>query len=392
MGVCRLSGLDGSNPLAFLAALGTFRVLDAAWPTRDVRLHWLDESVWTPELAFSGEATRDEVVAALVELLGGTPPSDKPSRRSLARKEKDAQPSPAQVRRKAKDTLKKAKKAAEVEGKERGLKGAALRAFVSDQIADAKAAADEADAAAREHIAGSAGPPQYALDDVIGVPGSTFREFALRAVEVAHGARDSKPGSCPDWSGFVASYGSEAVCDKDGRVSPTPLSFLNGAGGKCLLKTCRELAASTTAMHITRSLFETWTYQDERLALRWDPADDRRYALRWGDPSADARTEWGAGRVAVEALPLFPCAPTRAGLVATGWRPGRQGLEFTWPIWQPCLSISVVQSLLGLEELSRPHPNRAELEAMGVREVFRASRAVVGKNVFFSGAVPAPGE
>ena len=35
-----LSGLDGGNPLAFLAALGTLRGLTIAWPGRRVRLSW----------------------------------------------------------------------------------------------------------------------------------------------------------------------------------------------------------------------------------------------------------------------------------------------------------------------------------------------------------------
>ena len=35
-----LTGLDGANPLAFLAALGTLRGLTLAWPERRVRLSW----------------------------------------------------------------------------------------------------------------------------------------------------------------------------------------------------------------------------------------------------------------------------------------------------------------------------------------------------------------
>ena len=35
-----LNGLDGANPLAFLAALGTLRGLTLAWPERRIRLSW----------------------------------------------------------------------------------------------------------------------------------------------------------------------------------------------------------------------------------------------------------------------------------------------------------------------------------------------------------------
>ncbi len=44
-----LTGLDGSNPLAFLAALGTLRTLSLAWPGRDVKMSWTQHSgAWRP--------------------------------------------------------------------------------------------------------------------------------------------------------------------------------------------------------------------------------------------------------------------------------------------------------------------------------------------------------
>lgn len=50
-----LSGLDGSNPLAFLAALGTCRVLSLSWPKRDVKMSWAVQSgMWSPTI-HSGE-------------------------------------------------------------------------------------------------------------------------------------------------------------------------------------------------------------------------------------------------------------------------------------------------------------------------------------------------
>ncbi len=46
-----LSGLDGSNPLGFLAALGLLRVLDArSSATERPRLSWVDEGRWRPVL------------------------------------------------------------------------------------------------------------------------------------------------------------------------------------------------------------------------------------------------------------------------------------------------------------------------------------------------------
>jgi len=46
-----LSGLDGSNPLAFLAALGTLRTLSLAWPDQNVRMAWVRAITgWVPTL------------------------------------------------------------------------------------------------------------------------------------------------------------------------------------------------------------------------------------------------------------------------------------------------------------------------------------------------------
>src|SRR5689334_18027052 len=50
-----LLGLDGSNPLAFLAALGTFRTLTTAWPHCIVRMTWKVESgAWRPRVTAEG--------------------------------------------------------------------------------------------------------------------------------------------------------------------------------------------------------------------------------------------------------------------------------------------------------------------------------------------------
>jgi len=58
-----LTGLDGANPLAFLAALGTLRTLTAAWPDRNVRLGWtVTLGAWRPFLLMNSEASPDEIV------------------------------------------------------------------------------------------------------------------------------------------------------------------------------------------------------------------------------------------------------------------------------------------------------------------------------------------
>ena len=60
-----LTGLDGSNPLAFLAALGTLRLADRAW--RGTRLSWEVRGQWTPVLHLPKPVSEDELVTTLLE-------------------------------------------------------------------------------------------------------------------------------------------------------------------------------------------------------------------------------------------------------------------------------------------------------------------------------------
>jgi hypothetical protein len=60
-----LVGLDGSNLLAYLAALGTLRVLTLAEPDRDVRMRWEDRGAWVPVIQGTSADTLDEFLNLL---------------------------------------------------------------------------------------------------------------------------------------------------------------------------------------------------------------------------------------------------------------------------------------------------------------------------------------
>jgi CRISPR-associated endonuclease/helicase Cas3 len=63
-----LDALDGANPLGFLAALGTLRLLTRLFPAKDVRLSWgLRLGAWRPLLSMRSELDRKEIAAALTE-------------------------------------------------------------------------------------------------------------------------------------------------------------------------------------------------------------------------------------------------------------------------------------------------------------------------------------
>lgn len=66
-----LAGLDGSNLLAYLAALGTLRVLTSAMPERHVRMSWVDRGYWLPVLHGTSLATPEELVGLLARRVCG---------------------------------------------------------------------------------------------------------------------------------------------------------------------------------------------------------------------------------------------------------------------------------------------------------------------------------
>lgn len=61
-----LDGLDGANPLAFLAALGTLRTAAAVWGTAKVRMSWVQSSGgWRPRLVVAAASDGDALIKAL---------------------------------------------------------------------------------------------------------------------------------------------------------------------------------------------------------------------------------------------------------------------------------------------------------------------------------------
>lgn len=300
-----LTGLDGSNPLAFLAALGTLRGLTRAWPEQNVRLSWTANAGWRP--AISLECSKQEsVVAALYETLQTT---------------------------KNNATL--------------------------------------------------------GLADNLTIPADEYRAHLRQQLE-----RQNPPDS--DATAFGAAFGCDAICDDKGNIVDTALRTMSGAGHQHFLKTMRKILEETTNDHISKTLFEPWRYDDplKNLSLRLDPSDDRRYALRWDDPSGDPTRKnqgnvLGANALAVLGIPLLVAAPVRGRLDTTGFKgSSARNTYWTWPIWQYPASLDVARSLLALSELQEESPRRDRLRAMGIGEVFRSQRLTVGKFRNFTPAQP----
>ncbi|GAB4222394.1 MAG: hypothetical protein Kow0062_19580 [Acidobacteriota bacterium] len=300
-----LGGLDGSNPLAYLAALGTLRILDLANddPFEPPKMHWtLSGATWHPVVAVAAGGDVLDNRAEFVEHLA-----------------------------------------------------AALERHGDDR------------------------PFRWAKDTNVD-PG-TFRSFAEKAAAEASAADRRIPD-------FAAAFASESLTDRQGRVQDTALRTMSGAGHQHFVGFMRQLVGVTERSHLAAALFDTWAYGDEPPSMRWDPADDRRYALRWSNPSGDQiQTVRGANRLAVEALPLMATAPRVSRLETTGF----DRTTWRWPIWVHSIDVRVVRSLLTHPAL---HPGRhtlpdlPALRELGVAEVFQSKRITVGKYRNFTPAVP----
>jgi len=307
------AGLDGGNPLAYLAALGALRTTVLTWPERNARMQWSNaQGGWRPRLSLDGEIDRDMWLAEVDQSLRDT-----------------------------------------------------------------------------------TGHTAFLLADDLTVPCSAYRAAAVTAaVHALTGDRRQ--------ADFLAAFGSEAVESevngkKTGDIADTAFRTMSGAGHQHFLGFMRALAADTRLEHLRRALFMSWQYDDpvENHAMRWDPMDDVRYALRWRNSSGDPERRksgavWGANRLAIEALPLLPTAPVKGRLETTGFtqRKGR-GVVWTWPIWTELIGLDAVRSLVTLAELQEDAPDRCALSAMGIAEVYRSQRITQGKYRNFTPAQPA---
>ena len=296
-----LGGLDGSNPLGFLAAVGVLRSVAVVDAARDWRMKWaMHINGWVPRLCANIRVTRRELVELLFK----------------------------ELRRES--------------------------------------------------------TPEFAFAKDLNV---TREEFS----RVAHEAQSSASFQDRRYADFVASFGCELFVAADGKkIQDTALRTMSGAGHQHFLGTMKELVTRTESADLHRSLFTTWEYADEKLGLRWDPGEDRRYALRWKNPSDDGtKTIRGANRLAMEALPLLPTIPTNRALETTGFSIRNRSAQLTWPIWTRPIGVDVARSLLSAAEIQRREPDRSKLRAMGVAEVYRSQRMTVGKFRNFAHAQPA---
>ncbi len=361
-----LDGLDGSNPLAFLAALGTLRITSKSLPEHCVMMGWRTKGgAWRPSLRAEPRITRDELVGHI----------DAACRYGVSPKRRCEGEELEKAFRSASSKLEIAKADIEKSLKKLGLSGKKLVERLKAELEPFERVVAHCERSWFENIA-----PCLLIGDDLTLDRAEFSAFAAAA------ARDaSREHRCS--ADFAASFGSDAVVGDDGRIADTALRTMAGAGHQHFLGFMRKIIAATTIEHLRKTLFESWRYDDpvQNLTLRWDPADDSRYALQWRNPSGDpsrrsSGSMLGANRLAIEGLPLLPTVPQLTGLKTTGFR-GRKASDiyWTWPIWSAALSLDATRSVLAHSELQEDKPNHAELSAYGIEATFRSRRLTIGK-------------
>jgi hypothetical protein len=211
----------------------------------------------------------------------------------------------------------------------------------------------------------------------------TYRTHAARL-------RDDEIGAA-----LVAALTAELPEKDNGKLHLAPLVMMSGQGHQHFLERLITVPRGDVPdMHspakIAEALFEPWTRSDDADGFRWDPEEDQRYALRFGDPSkaGAALTAHGANRLAAIGFLSCTTAPRRRRLVVVGAQRNDNGWGFIWPIWSQPLSLAAVECLLAHPDLPK---GPAPLRELGVIEVFFARRIQNGKFVNVTRAMPIAG-
>ena len=185
------------------------------------------------------------------------------------------------------------------EASKKGLQSDALKSWVIEQTAAKQAeihGQQKEVLGKREKWLGELGrivPAQeLRLGKTLAFKPSEYRDMALAALNSSSDRRERRVLD------FLAAFASESVTNGE-LLEPTPFCFVTGSGHQYFLKTIGKLMRVVDACRIERCLFHPWTFDDERLSLRWASVEDRRYALMWDDPGAqEARTIWAASLLA----------------------------------------------------------------------------------------------
>jgi hypothetical protein len=185
------------------------------------------------------------------------------------------------------------------------------------------------------------------------------------------------------------------------QIEATPLCLLFGQGHQHFLtRLCgvprqetppprgrgNSAVTLTSTECLAEALFQTWLRHDPTFSFRWDPAEDVRYALMYGDPSLAANkegTQHGANRLAAVGLSALTVVPVERGGKVRLSLPGgtwAAGFSFAWPIMRDPASLTAIRAVLSHRDLANP----VTLGRLGVDHIREARRISVGKFLNFT--------
>lgn len=367
-----LRGLDGSNPLAFLAALGTLRMLHLSMANETVRMSWEEhEGAWRPRLWCSLGQDEDAFIAHLHRA------TSVPSTATDAGEK---------LLKKCVQEKKKAIKQAQQRLKSRRLKGNELRAAREAEIAPLELEHDTAKAEWLKTLSKVVPSPELSLGQDLSASSQHFRNVASECVErCLTGDRGG--------ADMLAAFGSDACADpKTKRIEASLFCFITGSGHQFFLDTARDLLSHVGCEQLRVALLKGGPYTDEKLSMRWAPVEDRRYALMWSDPTSSGNeplTSWALNLLAYRGLGLVPAAPTARGFRTAGFSQQREGIRWIWPIWLFPATSDTTRSLLSDQRLIDDAGYRRN---RGIATCFSSERLVVGNpplhKINFSPAMP----
>jgi CRISPR-associated endonuclease/helicase Cas3 len=320
-----LTGLDPSNPVGWLATLGTFRLASHVWPENHLKLGWCQASGgWRPVLFSSRQLSFDDLVSML-------------DQRVLD-----------------------------------------LRVMFSARL-------DRA----RNEMSPIGKKGERKWQDTLKYPLAAYLQFCHMVTEpryvqrVRATIRNNHLRPLPRWE-FAASWASE-MSPKEHKdpavylVKKTFFDFTSGQQG--FVEKLTTLRSHLSIDDIRSTLLGPWNYRRDAESMRWDPIDEKRqYALQAIDPSDGnknpAISVIAANALAAEALPLFPAIPTLRGRQA-----GVPSSEdyYAWCLWENALGLDSVRALV--------HAAAAGIHAdlrgpFGVTQTFRATLAKSGKDYY----------
>ncbi len=322
-----LTGLAGGNMLAFLAALGTFRVLSLALPSEQIRMSWrLRGGAWRPVIHATASLTDSTIVETL--------------EKHLERFRSDPGSHPALL----------------------------WHHWIPRPT--------------WERLANKPGR----ADSHLWRKWLVTEETRSRVFSSAQEQCDCETRDRSDW---LTAIGTEMALadgeDTDSALRAPRADYFVGN-----LTSIISAAESHHIGHALFKPW-TYDDPMDNLSLKYDASEDRRHALQWAAPSGDPDRRkrgnvLGANRLAIEAFPLFPSTVEALHLVTSGFT-GRHSIrEFTWGLWNAPISLNTVRSILSLPGLFEALPDTAKLQELGISTIYRCRRETIGKTRIFTQA------